>query len=47
MPSKVPSQHNEKKKGRSLQEKRAAKKMKKSKTGTNPIIPVGHHQSSS
>ena len=46
MPGKVPSQPNQKKKGRSLQEKRAAKKMKKSKTGTNPIIPVMHPPSS-
>jgi hypothetical protein len=47
VPTKVPNQHNQKKKGRTLQEKRVAKKLKKAKTGTNPIIPVMHPQSPS
>lgn len=34
MPSKVPQSHNQKKKGKSLQERRAAKKAKKAGTAS-------------
>jgi hypothetical protein len=34
MPSKVPQQHNQKKKGKSIQEKRAEKRAKKSGLGS-------------